>query len=269
MMELEIKDLVCKYGEKTVLKSSNVHFKAGNVYFLLGKSGAGKSTFLEALGLMTDTMTSDSNVIFRQGEKKINLPDLWSSSDPEISGFRDAHYSFIFQSTNLMANFSAGENMCFTKMLGGANFEDAKVEVFKVMKDVDLAADVFDSDIQNLSGGQRQRLAFVRALTAPHDVIFCDEPTGNLDEVVAHKLLSQLRDNVINNNKIAIVVSHDIKLALKFADELYYAAYSKDDQAFGLIDASSKYVKKDDFWLDHQGQKVQDLADVLIQKIAI
>lgn len=269
MLELGIENLTCKYGDKVVLRSSAVRFEAGKVYFLLGKSGAGKSTFLEALGLMTETMTTDSKVFFRQKDKEVNLPELWSSSDEKISGFRDTHYSFIFQSTNLMGNFTAGENMCFTKMLSGSNYQEAKTKVLELMKDVDLPAEVFDSHIQNLSGGQRQRLAFVRALTAPHDIIFCDEPTGNLDEVVAHKLLKQLKSKVIKEGKIAIVVSHDIKLAVKFADELFYAAFSSEELEVGIINNQSKYTKEGDQWTDFNGDAISDLAGELIQKIAL
>ena len=249
------------------MQSADLQFKPGNLYFLLGKSGAGKSTFIEALGLMTNTFKEKDEVYFiDHNDSKINLPELWQNSDERLSGFRRKHYSFIFQNTNLMENFTAGQNMTFTLMLAGQTWENSKLQVLDLMKQLDLPEEVFDKNVMNVSGGQRQRIAFVRALTAPHSIIFCDEPTGNLDEVVAHKLMGQLKSMVKDKNKTAIVVSHDIKLATAFADEILCATIDSES-GIGRIQNEDIVLSAGELWKTNEGSIIEDIHDYLLKKL--
>ena len=270
-MQIAIDMMTCQYGVHPVLKVNNLVFEGGQMYFVLGKSGAGKSTFLEALGLMTDSMTPDSKVFYTIDKHTTDIRDLWQSGDEVLSKFRQDNYSFIFQNTNLMDNFTVGENMCFTLMMNGVSMEDSKQTVLRIMKQLELEEELFNKKTVNISGGQRQRVAFVRAFTAPHHVLFCDEPTGNLDEVIAHKLMSELKKEIKQKNKIAIIVSHDINLALHFADKIIDTEVMHQSEKCGIMDQSHQFHKDGTTgnWCDHTNHQIQDFRSLLVEKISI
>lgn len=244
-----INNLTCCYSNgPKVLEVDDISFEKGKLYFLLGASGSGKSTFLETLGLMNKPVSDDTpldSIVFNNDiNENTNIIDLWSKSDLEISQFRRKNYSFIFQSTNLMPHFSAGENMVYTLLLEGMPFDEAKSKVITIMSDLFLDESVFDKSIQNLSGGQRQRLAFVRAFISPFQVLFGDEPTGNLDPVTGYKLMEILKSYLSKNNKTGIIVSHDIPLALHFADYIYYIdKITQGPDEFGILNQNNKIQK--------------------------
>ncbi len=148
-----------------------------------------------------------------------------------------------------MPNFSAGENMCLALLLNGKTFEESKNIVINLMKEVDLDPTLFDRKVTELSGGQRQRIAFVRAFAAKFEVLFGDEPTGNLDEETAHKLMSTLKTYLQKNRKTGIIVSHDIDLALDFADHIFFIKKKGNDQYhYGHLDQNQVFTKKEDSW---------------------
>lgn len=271
-MILKIKQLECSYnsGKDITLRVQDLNFEKGQIYFIIGKSGVGKSTFIEAMGLMSDTITwaEDNTVQFYKTSSNgstVDLKALWSSGD--ISKFRAENYSFIFQNNNLMENFTAGENMSFGMLLNGQTLDSARNEIFNVMESVDLPQVLYDRRITNLSGGQRQRLSFVRAITAPFNVLFCDEPTGNLDSNVANKLMNVLKNEVVKSNKTAIIVSHNIDLAIQFADYIIYISESDDNS--GYIGQSNVITSNDsDQWYDYSRQDIEDVNAYLTQKIS-
>ena len=140
----------------------------------------------------------------------------------DIATLRKQHFSFNFQYTNLMENFSAYENVCLSRMIQDqVPLHLAAQEVKPLMDEVRLPKKEVTPETLavNLSGGQRQRLAFVRALNTHFSVIFGDEPTGNLDEKNANDLMDILREN-ISEKQAAIIVSHDIDLAIEHADRI-------------------------------------------------
>lgn len=263
-VNLNVKNLVCSYYDKKVLSCYDLQFYENEIVFLLGKSGTGKSTFLESVGLMSNTMSQDSKVYV--SEQTNSIREYWELGDNEISKFRQKNYSFIFQDTNLMETFTAGENMCFGLMVGGNSFEKAKSRVFEVMKSIDLPDDIFDSRIFNLSGGQRQRLAFVRAVTADFKILFCDEPTGNLDEMVANKLMMFLSKEIKSSSRTAIIVSHNINLALKYADKILTIEYNSQ-KGLGEINRKSCIEKTNGKWMTLEGGGVLDAYNFLVSKM--
>jgi ABC-type lipoprotein export system ATPase subunit/ABC-type antimicrobial peptide transport system permease subunit len=219
-----IRDLSCSYSlkpEEQVLHIDNLDIPKGKITFLLGASGSGKSTLLETLGLMNNTIAGGT--IDFNAKEKISLPALWASnSQSQLSEVRKKHFSFIFQNTNLMENFTAYENVCLSRMIKEDATQEQVLEGAKeLMRKVKLPeSEVGLSSLAvNLSGGQRQRVAFVRALNAGFTVLFGDEPTGNLDEANANELFEVIRSSV-NENLTAIIVSHDINLAVKHADQI-------------------------------------------------
>lgn len=218
---LEIKDIELGYSsEKVVLSFPELKIPRGKMVFLLGPSGVGKSTLLEFLGLMTDSCLNRPKGIYQlnEGSTSIDLAGIWNREDDEISQIRQDHFSFVFQSTNLMPNFTIGENMCFNLLVNGHSMAEAKETVLGLMDDLDLPRNLFDKRVTEASGGQKQRIAFVRAFGTSFSVLFGDEPTGNLDEKNAIRLFERLKAKITELNKTAVIVSHDLNLAKRFAD---------------------------------------------------
>ncbi len=262
----EIKGLRCSYDKdyqegisKVVLEINHLCIPRGKKVFIVGESGIGKSTILETLGMMNNTIVPDKGIIFTfydKDAKEIDLKSLWShKTEAKLSEFRLKNYSFIFQSTNLMRNFTAFENIAFTRMLQGHD----KKQCFDVTKKVlaDLGLDHIDENrmAQELSGGQQQRLAFARAIIPDFTVLFGDEPTGNLDgenAVRVMEILSKKLDE--QNGASAIIVSHDMHLAVTFADiivkirkEIREKKHDTDeDIAYGVIDDTCIFTPSDD-----------------------
>lgn len=261
----EIENLRCSYDRnyvegvsKVVLEIKKLSLPKGKKIFIVGESGIGKSTILEVLGLMNNTIvgSDSSRFVFYDDDKEIDLLQLWKKdADKELSAFRLKHFNFIFQSTNLMRNFSAYENVALTRMLQGYSREEAFSKASKILADLGLEHIDEDRMTQELSGGQQQRLAFARAILPDFTVLFGDEPTGNLDsdnavramELLAAKL-GELKDSS------AVIVSHDMPLAISFADiiikirkEESPVKYAKDDVSYmGIIDEECIFLPTED-----------------------
>jgi ABC-type lipoprotein export system ATPase subunit len=252
----QISDLTCEYIlNKPVLHIKSLAIPRSKLIFVIGVSGIGKSTFIETLGFMNRTIASApamSLKYHRAGQSSTQeLKNAWDLSDNELSDFRRQNFSFIFQNTNLMPNFTAGENMMFSLLLQGKSISESKEKVIEVMKLLSLDAAIFDKKITELSGGQRQRLAFVRAITSEFNVLFGDEPTGNLDEKTASDLMVVLKRILVTENKTGIIVSHDLDLALKFADEIIPITRKEigNDSFIGEIDESNIIKRTDNTWI--------------------
>ena len=234
-----LKNLSCTYpGSETgrVLYVEDLRLERGKVIFLLGASGVGKSTLLETLGLMNHTI-SEGELWFHPGthENATEINGLWSSANEKsLAEIRKQFFSFVFQYTNLMDNFTAYENVCLARMIQQDQSLGAGItEVGDIMNEMGLGMVDPDTLPTRLSGGQRQRLAFVRALNSRFSVLFGDEPTGNLDEALAHTLMELLKKR-LNPAQSAIIVSHDIDLAIGHADQIIGMTKAKD-KAYGEI----------------------------------
>lgn len=264
----EIKDLRCSYDRdyregisKVVLHIKELQIPKGKTIFIVGESGIGKSTILEVLGLMNNTIVSTSETVFRfygQGEETIDLLEMWQrNKDSELASLRRQHYNFIFQSTNLMRNFTAYENISITRMIQGYTQYSSFKKASRILEFLGLSHINQDRMISELSGGQQQRLAFARAIIPDFTVLFGDEPTGNLDgdnAVRAMELLSAKLEEL--NDSSAIIVSHDMHLAVTFADVIIRISKKVNDRRadddeetyFGFIDESCVYTRKDGLW---------------------
>ena len=254
----EISGLKCSYDKssrdrKIVLEIRHLVIPKGHKVFIVGESGIGKSTILEVLGLMNNTIVPDPDTrfLFYGTEGTVDILELWKRNDDrELSDFRRRHFNFIFQSTNLMRNFTAYENISITRMLQGYDRKSSFARASKVLEDLGLGHLDENRMAQELSGGQQQRLAFARAVIPDFSVLFGDEPTGNLDSdnaVRAMKLLSDKLNELKGSS--AIIVTHDMHLATAFADiiikirkETKTSGPDKDDVSFsGLIDQNCVY----------------------------
>lgn len=257
----EISGLKCSYdkddskkNKKIVLDIRHLIIPKGKKVFIVGESGIGKSTILEVLGLMNNTIVQDPDTkfLFYDGDNPVDILDLWKrNSDKELSEFRRRHFNFIFQSTNLMRNFTAYENISITRMLQGYDKESSFAKAAKVLEELGLNHIDESRMAQELSGGQQQRLAFARAIIPDFSVLFGDEPTGNLDGENAERAMKLLTDKLEElTGSTAIIVTHDMHLAITFADivikirkEVCSKVDKDDDTAFcGLIDQDCVYV---------------------------
>lgn len=257
----DISKLRCSYdkhyreGEsKVVLEIEHLEIPRGKKIFIVGESGIGKSTILETLGMMNNTIVpgADTRFVFSGNDgKETDLPSLWAGrSEKRLSQFRLKNYSFIFQSTNLMRNFTAFENIAFTRMLQGYSEFHCFQRTRKVLAELGLDHITTERMAQELSGGQQQRLAFARAILPDFTVLFGDEPTGNLDGENAVRVMQILSDKLDElKDASAIIVSHDMHLAVSFADVIVKIRKCQrpklheydEDIAYGFIDDSCVY----------------------------
>jgi len=259
-MIFHIRNLKCKYptSQWPVLEIDELDIHRGEVVFFVGSSGVGKSTILETLGLMNNTIDYATDCVFQfsTGDEKSNLNQLWEQGENALAVFRRKHLSFIFQSTNLFNNLTAFENICLSQIVRGKGKERAELDgkrMLKTMFDAKAFLEIIQGKkVTKLSGGQRQRLAFVRAIVTDYSVLLADEPTGNLDWWNANNLLKQLIDNVKKTKKTAIVVTHDINLALEYGDRVVLIRKKREDsneeRVYGIIDAESVYSNTNEGW---------------------
>jgi len=217
-----IKHLKCSYdGSGDLIHVKDVNIERGKIYFILGKSGAGKSTIIEALGLMNKTVHEESECQLNIEGKFHEIHTLWRYPVEVMSKIRANYFSFLFQTPNLIDYYSAGENMVFPLLMSGLDIEESKHIIAGLIEEFELPATIFDQRVSHLSGGQKQRVAFIRALVGEYKLLIADEPTGNLDRETGDKLFDTLRQHIKECNKTAIVVSHNTELAYKYADFIY------------------------------------------------
>ncbi len=270
MSLISVRDLVCSYNlnpEDKVLYIRNLDIERGKIVFLLGASGSGKSTLLETLGLMNNTL-SGGDIVLDRGDLKFSFAELWKEPGrTTLTAVRRKNLSFIFQNTNLMENFTAYENICLSRMIKeGSDQQTAMAGAELLMTQVGLPpGEVSTSALSvNLSGGQRQRVSFARALNNDFSLLLCDEPTGNLDETNARELLRIIREN-IRGDKTAIVVSHDVNLALQFADQIVVI---NKDPSKGYGEVLPENIFSRDYWTSLPSQGLQEFRSRIVTYFA-
>jgi ABC-type lipoprotein export system ATPase subunit len=237
----KIKNLKCSYnGNEPVLQAEHLNIPRGKMTMLLGISGSGKSTLLETLGLMNRTLMPDSEIIYCSDNKTYNFNDIWKRDERYVALIRNNDFSFIFQDTNLMPAFTAYENVAVTQMLQGKSRSESFKRVMYFMKIMGLEEVGLNKKASELAGGQKQRLAFVRAITPGFEVLFADEPTGNLDRKNAKEVMRQLSNQVKTLNKSAVIVTHDTALAEEFADQIIVISKSN---GIGSIDKENIFYR--------------------------
>lgn len=261
----DIENLRCSYDKnyregvsKVVLEINRLMIPRGKKIFIVGESGIGKSTILETLGMMNNTIVPGDNTrfTFMDGDKnEIDLAGLWTTrKERRLSDFRLKNYSFIFQSTNLMRNFTAFENIAFTRMLQGYSKFHCFQRTRAALDSLGLGHVDESRLAHELSGGQQQRLAFARAILPDFTVLFGDEPTGNLDSENAVRVMQILTAKLDElGGASAIIVSHDMHLSVTFADVIVkirkeYRPKTNDndeDVAYGVIDAACVFTLAD------------------------
>lgn len=203
---IEAKEIHKFYGELEVLKGVKLSIKKGEVVAIVGPSGAGKTTLLQILG------TLDQPAKVKNAELTINNTNLLELKDKTLSKFRNKHIGFIFQFHQLLPEFTALENVCIPAFIGNTSKKEAETKAMELLTFLGLS-DRIHHKPNELSGGEQQRVAVARALINNPDVIFADEPSGNLDSASAknlHELFFTLRDKF---NQTFVIVTHNQELA--------------------------------------------------------
>ncbi len=196
------------FDDLQVLKGIDLHIKKKEIVAIVGPSGAGKTTLLQILGTLDKP---DSGALI-----KINNQEILKLKDKKLAHFRNTHIGFIFQFHQLLPEFTALENVCIPGFIANKPKNDVIDEARKILDYLQLSQRL-NHHPNELSGGEQQRVAVARALINKPDIIFADEPTGNLDSATAdslHRLFFDLRDTF---GHTFVIVTHNLELA-KMAD---------------------------------------------------
>ena len=206
---LETRDLRRSFtqGDVTieVLRGVNLAVRPGEIVALLGPSGSGKSTLLQAVGLLEGGFQGSIKIV---GEEASAL-----DNDGRTRLRRDA-LGFVYQFHHLLPDFDALENVLLPQLIYGADPDSARVRAEELLGKLGLSARV-DHRPSKLSGGEQQRVAVARALANRPPLVLADEPTGNLDEATADKVLAEFLSLVRGEGSAALVATHNERLAAK------------------------------------------------------
>jgi putative ABC transport system ATP-binding protein len=198
-------------AEVRALDGVSVDFARGRFTAIMGPSGSGKSTLMHCVAGL-DTVTG--------GRVMIGDVDLATLSDRKLTLLRRERVGFVFQAFNLVPTLTAGENIALPARLAGGQPDPQWLAT--VVETVGLA-DRLDHRPSELSGGQQQRVAVARALAGRPDVVFADEPTGNLDSRSSGEVLGFLRGAVDRFGQTIVMVTHDPGAA-SYADRVIFLA---------------------------------------------
>lgn len=193
-----------------VLKSVSIDIVRNNISVIIGASGAGKSTLLH---LLAGLDRPESGSVIHNGE------NIFKLSDEKLADFRNNKVGLVFQFHHLLPEFTALENVAIPQLIKGISKSKAFKRAEDLLKQVGLS-DRKEHKPAELSGGEQQRVAMARSLVNDPDVIFADEPTGNLDSVnsdAIHQLIKELRDGF---NKTFVIVTHN-KGLMDLADKVF------------------------------------------------
>ena len=211
-------DLTKTYGKGDVvvraLDDVNVEFQRGHFTAVMGPSGSGKSTLMHCMAGL-DAPTSGRTFV---GDQEIGLLD-----DAGLTQMRRDRGGFVFQSFNLVPTLTAGENITLPADLAGAKVDRGWFDYLVGQLGI---ADRLSHRPSEMSGGQQQRTACARALIRRPDLIFADEPTGNLDSRASGEVLAFLRRSVTDHGQSVVMVTHDPRGAA-YADRVVFLADGK------------------------------------------
>jgi lipoprotein-releasing system ATP-binding protein len=200
---LTAKNIHKRYGSVEVLKGVDISVQKGEVVSIVGPSGSGKSTLLHILGTLDKP---------DMGEVQLHQQSITRLQGNALASFRNKHIGFVFQFHHLLPEFSALENVCIPGWLSKQNKTEIKDRATELLKILGLGHRMENKPNQ-LSGGEQQRVAVARSLINKPDIVFADEPTGNLDTANAkelHQLFFDLRKQF---RQTFMIVTHNEDLA--------------------------------------------------------
>jgi lipoprotein-releasing system ATP-binding protein len=206
---VELRDLTRSFEQGgvriDVLKGVNFAIHPGEIVALLGPSGSGKSTMLQAIGLLEGGFGGSITIA---GQDASSLPSNGRTT------LRREHIGFVYQFHHLLPDFTAIENVVLPQLVADVPRADAEARAEELLDSLGLDQRLHHRPSQ-LSGGEQQRVAVARALANRPELVLADEPTGNLDEATADKVLAEFVRLVRDQGSAALVATHNERLAHK------------------------------------------------------
>lgn len=203
---LEAKNLTKKFTadskEIIALDGVDMTLYRGEIIGITGSSGAGKSTLLQLLGALD--RPSSGHVFF---ERK----NIFNLNERDLAAFRSRSVGFVFQSSNLLPEFSAEENVALAAMIAGSSRKEAEEKARKLLDQVGLSQRLSHRP-GKLSGGEQQRVAIARSLVNEPSLVLTDEPTGNLDTRTGEDIMNLIFTLNRENGHTFVIVTHNLGL---------------------------------------------------------
>lgn len=200
---MEVRDIYKSFGRLEILRGISLELHRGEILAIVGASGAGKTTLLQVIGTLD---APDRGEVIIGGER------LSALSGNRCAAFRNRHLGFVFQSHQLMPEFTAVENVAIPAMISGKSRREAMAEAGELLRRLSLG-DRLDHRPAELSGGEKQRVAVARAIINHPEIVLADEPTGALDSVRKRELLELFLRLREEEGLSFIVVTHDRETA--------------------------------------------------------
>lgn len=221
MIELKNVRKIYRMGDEKIVALDNVNltFERGKIYCLLGTSGSGKSTLLNLMaGLERPT----------RGEIIFNKTHIERLTEKQLAIFRQKYIGFVFQSYNLLSTLTALENVTLPLILRHVRKRKRNRAAKEMLKAVGLA-DRAKHKPSELSGGQQQRVSIARAFVNSPQVVFADEPTGNLDTKTTYEMMDLITGIARENNQTLVIVTHDMEISA-YADQIIHIRDGRVDK---------------------------------------
>lgn len=200
---LQAKDIHKYYGNLWVLQGVDLNITKGEIVSIVGPSGSGKSTLLHILG----TLDHPS-----KGQVVVNDQPVNFLNEKQVSSFRNRHIGFVFQFHHLLPEFTAVENVSIPGWMAGRKKKEVTDNAVSLLNSLGLSHRL-ENKPNAMSGGEQQRVAVARALINNPDIIFADEPTGNLDSANAKELHDLFFDLRKKFGQTFLIVTHNEDLA--------------------------------------------------------
>jgi putative ABC transport system ATP-binding protein len=209
---LEVKNVNYRYKDAArdeyVLRDINLNFELGKSYAIRGKSGSGKTTLLSLISGLEKKYEGE---ILYDGKKLAKM---------DLDKYRNRDIGIVFQSYNLLPQFTAEENIRLSMDISNVKHINKKEKAIELMEQVGLDKSLAKRRILKLSGGEQQRIAIARSLSYDPKIIIADEPTGNLDKETEGEILKIFNNLAHEENKCVIIVTHSPNVC-DAVDEVY------------------------------------------------
>lgn len=219
-MILEAKNVTKWFGEKDNLtyavRDVSFDLNYGEMLYIVGPSGSGKTTLLSIIsGVLRPS----------EGEVNVKSKSIWNLSSDELADFRLYTIGFVFQDFHLFPKLTSKENVAIPLVLQHKPWEQSLLEAVEALNVVGLSKRV-DLPPYKLSLGEQQRVAIARAIITKPDLLIFDEPTASLDGEMGKKIMTFIKENVLNENRAIIVVTHDNRI-YNFASRMIHVEDGK------------------------------------------
>ncbi len=203
-------------GEARTIAVREVSFEAylGEILYIVGPSGSGKTTLLS---MISGVLRPDTGKVLVEGS------DIWSLSNDVIAEFRLNKVGFVFQDYHLFPRLTSAENVAIPLILKKMDWAKS-IDVARGYLEIVGLADRAELPPVKLSGGEQQRVAIARAIASRPDLLIFDEPTASLDGDTGRKILSFVKEEILNEHRCIIIVTHDNRI-YEYADRIMKMEY--------------------------------------------